>query len=102
MRVLPFMSKNRGHKPLTKKNDLRTGFSVPDSGIYRVLHPQHRLPTAVTLIKDQAFPRCSKCPEPVYFELQHAAPAAGSNRGFSVILYELPEVGEPENESLAG
>ena len=88
---------------MAKENDLRTGCSVPDSGIYRVLHSQHRLPRAVTLIRNQSFPRCSKCSEPVYFELKRSAPAAGSNpHGFNVTLYELPEIAEQKDESLAG
>jgi hypothetical protein len=82
---------------------LRTGCSIPESGIYRILHSEHRLPTEVTLIRDQPFPRCSKCSEPVYFELVRSAPAVGSDpHGFMVTLYELPEVIEQQDESLAG
>ena len=88
---------------MAKDNDLRTGCSVPESGIYRVLHSDHRLPGAVTLIKNQAFPRCSKCSAPVYFELERSAPAAGTSpHGFNIMLYELPEIAEQEDESLAG
>ena len=66
------------------------------------MHNQHRLPTEVTLLQNQFFPRCSKCSEPVYFELVRSAPAAGRKPGFAVLLYELPEVAEQEDESLAG
>jgi hypothetical protein len=66
------------------------------------MHDQHRLPTEVTLLQNQSFPRCSKCSAPVYFELVRSAPAAGRNPGFAVLLYELPEVAEQEDESLAG
>ncbi len=48
-----------------------TGDPVPDSGIYRVLHSQHRLPHAVTICKDETFPRCAKCADKVRFELIH-------------------------------
>ena len=92
-----------GRQATAKEHALRTGCSVPDSGIYRVLHSQHRLPREVTLIKDQTFPRCSKCSEPVYFALERSAPEVGSSpTGFNVMLYELPEVAEQEDEFLAG
>src|SRR5690349_24452709 len=73
---------------------LRTGCSVPDSGIYAVSHPQHTLPREVTLLRDQTFPRCSSCKEPVFYELLRSAPAAAcAHPGvFSVELYELPEI----------
>jgi hypothetical protein len=65
-------------------------------------HSEHRLPQAVTLIKNQSFPRCSKCSEPVYFELERSGPAVGSSsHGFNVMLYELPEIAGQEDESLA-
>ena len=90
------------HKALRKSDTLRTGCSIVESGIYRVFHSEHRLPVEVTLLKDQSFPRCSKCAEPVYFELVRSAPFVGSDpRGFTVMLYELPEVQE-RDESLAG
>jgi|SRR5205085_5665085 len=81
-------------------NELRTGCTIPQSGIYRVSHPQHRLPQEVTLLKDHFFPRCSRCSEPVYYALERSAPAGISPHGFSVNLYELPELGE--DEFLAG
>jgi hypothetical protein len=72
-------------------SELRTGCFVSDSGIYRVIHKQHRLPEEVTLIKDQSFPRCSKCAEPAYFKLVRSAPASGGTNSSSVALYELSE-----------
>ena len=81
-------------------NDLWTGCPVPENGFYRVKHPQHRLPKEVTLLIGQLFPRCSKCAEPVYFELIRCAPSLGMTRGFNIALYELPEMAE-QDESLA-
>src|SRR5438105_1842344 len=83
-----------------KVNELRTGCTIPDSGIYRVSHAQHRLPQEVTLLKDHLFPRCSRCTEPVYYTLERSAPAGISPYRFSVNLYELPEL--EEDEFLAG
>jgi len=77
-----------------KDTSLRTGVAVPASGIYRVSHPQHNLPVEVTLLKDQKFPRCSRCNEPVFYELLRSAPAVTSSHPstFQVELYELPEL----------
>ena len=80
-------------------SNLRTGCTVSQSGIYRVSHSEHRLPEEVTLLKDQTFPRCSRCAQPVFYELVRSAPAASDPRGFVVRLYELPEI---TDESLAG
>lgn len=77
--------------------NLRTGCAVPENGFYRVNHPQHRLPSEVTLMFGQSFPRCSKCDEPVYFELVRPVRLAGINAGgFNVALYELPELNDKE------
>ena len=73
--------------------DLRTGRPVPEHGFYRVLHEQHRLPREVTLLIGQSFPRCSKCDEPVYFELIRSAPSLAMS-SFTVTLYELPEIAD--------
>jgi hypothetical protein len=67
----------------------RTGETVPESGIYRVTHGGHRLPHEVTLLRDQLFPRCSKCATLVEFEPVALAPTMGDRRG-KIILYELP------------
>jgi hypothetical protein len=85
----------------TKGMRLRTGVNVPESGVYRVSHSHHSLPHEVMLLKDQPFPRCSRCSEPVFYELVRSAPVASSYpRAFAVTLYELPEL-LPDDE-LAG
>jgi len=84
-----------------KGTGLRTSGEVPHSGIYRVSHSQHHLPSEVTLLKDQKFPRCSRCSEPVLYEFVRSAPNIPSYPGgFTVTLYELPEL-LPDDE-LAG
>jgi hypothetical protein len=79
---------------------LRTGCSVPEGGIYRTSHPQHNLPPEVTLLRNQRFPRCSRCNEPVLFELVRSAPALLNVHPstFTVALYELPEL-SPDEEA---
>jgi len=86
--------------PDARKSELRTGCAVPQSGIYSVSHPQHRLPAEVTLLRDHTFPRCARCSDPVYYRLERSAPAFTDPDHFSVTLYELPELSA--DESLAG
>jgi len=54
-------------KPLQAK--FKTNQRIPVSGTYRVVHSFHRLPQEVPLVRDERFPRCSKCDEEVVFEL---------------------------------
>jgi hypothetical protein len=74
----------------------RTGQAVPESGIYRISHGEHRLPHEVTLLKDQLFPRCCKCAELVVFEPVALAPTTVERRGH-IVLYELPCL-DPESD----
>jgi hypothetical protein len=77
-------------------NTYKSAETIPESGIYRVIHAQHRLPHEVTLIKGQTFPPCAKCHDEVRFQLVREMPAAWERRG-SVSLYELPVLGEEED-----
>lgn len=67
----------------------RCGEKILESGIYRVVHDNHRLPHEVTLLRDQLFPRCIKCDALVYFELIRNAPDI-TLAPFKVALYALP------------
>lgn len=82
----------------SNSKNLRTGCSVPESGIYSVSHRPHALPREVTLLREQVFPRCSRCSEPVSYRLVRSAPAATSahTSTFKVALYELPELSMDE------
>jgi hypothetical protein len=69
----------------------RVGEPVPESGIYRVFHPEHRVSHEVTLVGGQDFPRCSHCGANVHFELLHSAPGIDQDPNFSTRrLYEIP------------
>src|SRR3954465_2365379 len=87
-----FKSWLRQARPGTRAYERASPFLL--AGIYRVSHPQHNLPLEVTLLKDQKFPRCSRCNEPVFYELLRSAPAVTSSHPdtFQVELYELPEL----------
>ena len=69
-----------------------TGQTVPESGIYRVIHADHRLPHAVTICKDEIFPRCAKCDDLVTFELVRALDCPFTYEPMHV--YELHPVGQ--------
>ena len=71
--------------------------TIPASGIYRVIHAQHRLPHEVTLIDGQVFPPCAKCHDEVRFELVRGLPALDRERRGSVSLYSLPVMEEEED-----
>jgi hypothetical protein len=70
----------------------KTGQQIPDSGIYRVTHQQHRLPHEVTLLKGETFPRCAKCGDMVEFELVQSVPYHRDRTSFCVRLYALPDL----------
>ncbi len=75
------------------KDEFHTGQEVRESGIYRVIHLEHRLPHEVTLLKGAQFPRCSKCKTAVRFEAIALAPRLDSIRE-RVTVYELPAMNE--------
>ncbi len=51
------------------KREYSAGESVPDPGIYRVVHYQHRMPHLVTFSPETTvFPDCNYCGSRVCFE----------------------------------
>jgi hypothetical protein len=74
----------------------RCGDKIPENGIYRVIHRDHRLPHEVTLLRDQMFPKCIRCEHSVYFELVRSAPDI-TLTPFKVALYALPTSDEEED-----
>lgn len=74
----------------------RTGDTVPETGIYRVIHNLHRLCHEAVLAKDEKFPRCAKCTSEVLFELAYEAPDLFHRLQHRV--YELPVI---EDEATA-
>ena len=79
-------------------NSYRSSERIPGSGIYRVIHAQHRLPHEVTLVEGQTFPPCAKCRDEVRFELVRSLPALERERRGSVSLYALPVIEEEEEK----
>jgi len=87
----PFLIESAANSMPGPRATFRTGEPIPESGIYRVVHQAHRLPHEVTLLRDQTFPRCTKCQDAVQFELVRAATEILNEHDFRVFLYELPE-----------
>lgn len=79
--------------------EFRSGQSVPASGIYRVIHAEHRLSHEVTLLKDEVFPICSQCRTAVHFELVRSAPNVIADSDFRVRLYSLPVIEDDDDSS---
>jgi len=69
-----------------------TGQQVPTSGIYTVVHRQHRLPHEVTLLKGETFPRCAKCGDLVEYILSQAASIQRTATSLPVRVYALPDL----------
>jgi hypothetical protein len=72
--------------------------TIPESGIYRVVHAQHRLPHEVTLLRGQVFPPCGKCHEEVCFELVRELPQLQHERRGNVSLYSLPVLDDEDGQ----
>jgi hypothetical protein len=72
--------------------------SIPVSGIYQVIHAQHRLPHEVTLIDGQIFPPCAQCHEEVRFQLVRELPDLARERRGNVSLYSLPVLDDEDDE----
>jgi hypothetical protein len=82
----------------------QTGERIRQSGIYKVIHRKHRLPHEVTLLRDQNFPRCSKCQDQVKFQLIRGVELPERENEFSthIYLYELPDLDDAAGEPIAG
>jgi hypothetical protein len=78
----------------------RASETVPEDGVYRVFHTDHRLTHEVTLLAGETFPRCNKCGFAAHFELVHPAPhAMNDTSDFRIRLYEIEH---PEEEKAGG
>jgi YjzC-like protein len=53
--------------------EFKPGDKVPSSGVYRVLHKDHREEHDATLREGELFPNCSVCDEGVRFRLVQSA-----------------------------
>lgn len=93
------MSVKRSRPYLVKpevRPPFKTGALIRQTGIYKVIHCEHRLPHEVILFQGERFPRCSKCRDKVSFELVYPATEIYADRGFRVVVHELPALESDE------
>jgi hypothetical protein len=63
---------------------------VPDTGIYRVFHSDHRLSHHALLLKDTWFPRCLQCGHNVQYEFIKRVPQVENDADFSSLrVFEI-------------
>ena len=75
---------------LTKK--YRPGELVPESGVYRVTHDEHRLMHEAMLLVGSKFPVCKRCNRSVRFELRRAVKNPTQIvSGYHAILEDYPD-----------
>jgi hypothetical protein len=68
----------------------RVDENIPETGVYRVFHAEHRVSHHATLLRGEKFPRCAVCGDDVHFELITAAPQVEADEDFrSRKLFEL-------------
>ena len=60
----------------------KPGENVPQSGLYLVLHENHRADHEATLFQGEQFPACAQCDIAVRFRLLRAATPAGDDSNF--------------------
>ncbi|WP_408609950.1 YjzC family protein [Candidatus Korobacter versatilis] len=62
--------------------DFKPGQKVPSSGVYRVLHKDHRKDHDATLREGEQFPTCTVCDHDVRFRLVQSANLIDRDRDF--------------------
>ena len=58
------------------------GETVPESGVYTVLHEQHREKHSATIFKGDRFPQCARCGNEVRFMLSRPAALISEDADF--------------------
>jgi hypothetical protein len=61
----------------------KPGEEAPVSGVYVVVHSQHRPEHQATLLQGEAFPACSVCSDQVRFRISHRAVGIREDSDFS-------------------
>ena len=61
----------------------KPGDSVPRSGIYQVVHYQHRMPHEAVVTERQMFPVCRVCGARVRYKLARGADPIDDDRDFT-------------------
>ena len=61
----------------------KPGEVAPVSGVYVVVHAEHRSDHHATLLQGEPFPSCSVCHNKVRFRIRHIAVAVRQDNDFS-------------------
>jgi hypothetical protein len=67
---------------MSAEKTYRSGEQVPNTGLYRVFHYQHRMPHDAVLWYGEHFPACNKCGERVTFRLSASAEPISDDQDF--------------------
>jgi hypothetical protein len=67
---------------MSAEKTYRAGEQVPNTGLYRVFHYQHRMPHDVVVSQGSLFPPCSKCGNRVMFKLSNSADPLSEDQDF--------------------
>ncbi len=67
---------------MVEEQSFKPGEVVPESGIYQVMHYQHRLYHEATLVRGSLFPQCLQCEDRVRFRLVMTAAHIDADRDF--------------------
>ena len=67
------------------------GDAIPNTGIYRAHHLEHRPCHEVTLLRNEIFPPCARCGDSVVFELVRSVPGL-EEKDFRIRLYKIPDL----------
>lgn len=87
-------------KNVSKNAEYRPGDRVPNSGIYRIEHVDHRMMHHATLTARDRFPRCKKCGDAVRFIAVRAVQGLVLPFRDTAILEEYPS--QPAAKIVAG
>ena len=68
--------------PSTAKESYKSGEVAEQSGVYNVLHQEHRSQHLATIFKGQRFPACARCGDRVRFILVRPAALIGEDGDF--------------------
>ena len=68
--------------PSTAKESYKSGEVAEQSGVYNVLHVEHRSQHLATIFKGQRFPACARCGDQVRFVLVRPAALIGEDADF--------------------
>ena len=78
--IEPLNNREAGHQSTALV--YRSGQRVPQTGLYRVIHYQHRLPHNAVMTEDDLFPQCNKCGLRVAFTLSQTANSLSDDEDF--------------------